>query len=137
MKRTSRRVAVGVGVTYCLLWLLTATWGIADVDKAFDSQFRMGSTEMLPLDGPVAPEIEIQRIETMADVANLRDPDNQLPDKPTLFRYRTRGIAVAPFLIVDDAAVVWAPLRGFGGRRLSLWCFGYTHWWLIKSYWDV
>ena len=137
MKRTGRRVTIGVGATYCVLWLMTATWGISDVDKAIDSQFRMGSTQMPPLDGTVVPEFQSQRIETMADVTNLRNPNNLLPDDSGLFRYRSTGIAVAPFLIVDEAAVVWAPLRGFGGQRLSFWCFGSTRWALVNAYWHV
>ena len=138
MKLNGRWVVLGMVIIYFLLWFLTATWGISDVDQTFDSQFKTGTAQaFVEPDGSPAPQVEIQRIENMANVTDLFDPANQLPEDPSLFRYRTKGVAVAPFLVLDDAAVVWGPLQGFGGRRLNLWFFGFTRWWLVKAYWHV
>ncbi len=134
MKWNRRRwaLAIVIGV-YCLLWLLTATWGICDVDRAFDREF---STGTLGIDDN--PEtVAIQRIDKMANVRDLTDPANKFPDDTGLFRFRTRGVAIAPFLIVDEAATVYASLGGYGGRRISLWFFGITEWWSLTNYWAV
>ena len=79
----------------------------------------------------------IQRIDKMANVRDLMDPANQLPSDTGLFRFRSRGFAVAPFVIVDQAATRFASMGGFGGTRINLWFFGSTKWWLAKHYWSV
>jgi len=136
MKHRTKRTVLGIGLIYCVLWTLTATWGISDVDRAFDEQFQIGSTQAFANSEP-SPKVPIRRIDLMANVKDLRDSRNRFPDRSGLFRYRSGGIAIAPFVIVDEAAATWAPLAGFGGRRLSLWCFGLTRWWLIQTYWSV
>jgi len=130
--RKQKVIAIVVG-TYCLLWILTATWGISDVDRAFDREFAGGTTGFA--ENP--KEVQIQRIHSMANVRNLMDPANKFPDDTGFFRFRTRGVAIAPFLIVDEAATVFASLGGYGGRRLNLWFFGITKWWSMKMYWAV
>lgn len=128
--RQRKAVVIVVGV-YCLLWGITATWGISDVDRAFDRQFATGLTDL------GTRSVNIQRIDQMANVRDLMDPSNKFPDNTGFFRYRTRGIAVAPFLIIDEAATVFGSMGGYGGRRLNLWLFGFTKWWSLKMYWAV
>lgn len=129
-KRKALSICFGV---YVFLWALTATWGISDVDRAFDREFAVGVTGF----GTHRPEIPIPRISQMANIKDLMDSANNLPEEPGLFRFRTNGMAVAPFVIIDEAAAVFAPLGGHGGRRLVLWIFGATRWWPLKTYWEV
>jgi hypothetical protein len=134
MRQTrKRRILIVTVSVYCALWLLTATWGISDIDRAFDQEFAYGLTGM----GDAPKKVPIRRIEKMANVRILDDPANQFPDDIGLFRYRTRGFAVAPFIIIDEAATVYATLGGFGGMRINFWFFGYTNWWPLKCYWAV
>ena len=77
----------------------------------------------------------IKRIGSMANIRDLRDPANELPDGH--FRFRTRDVAVAPFVIVDQAAMTYAILGGLGGRRINLWFFGVTKWWPLERYWAI
>jgi hypothetical protein len=128
--RKRRALAVIVGV-YCTLWVLTATWGIANVNRAFDREFATGLVDL------GTRSVDIKRIDKMANVRDLMDPANKFPDDTGRFRFRTHGIAIAPFLIVDEAATVFASMGGYGGRRLNLWFFGFTKWWSLKMYWAV
>ena len=116
---------------YCGLWAVTALVGIPSVDNAFDRQFSEGFSLMAQEEhGPVI------RIEHMGNPKDLRDgSNNDLPDKP--WRYRSRGIAVAPFVIIDEAAWVTAPLGGGAGRRIVFWFFGLQGWIPLKWYWSV
>ncbi len=123
------RIAVGV---YALLWLLTATWGNLDVDKRFDHDFRHGFEGGL-LDRPT----EIVRIRRF-HVRDLFDPRNEaLMPENLRFCYRSRGIAIAPFVIIDNIGTVYASLGGVGATRVNVWFFGCTKWWVIKAYWHV
>ena len=127
------KVIAWVGGLYCLLWILTATWGISDVDRAFDHEFASGSTGF----AENLKRVSIQRIDSMADVRNLIDPAKELPDETGLFRYRSRGVAVADFVIIDQVSTVCASLGSFEGRRLCFWFFGFTKWSLLETYWNV
>ena len=127
-KRKSLAITIGV---YCFLWVLTATLGISDVDRAFDREFSVGSVGF----ADNLKTVPIQRMEQMANVRDPTDPANQFPDVTGYFRFRTRGVAIAPFVIVDEAATVYAPLGGYGGRRINLWFFGITTWWSLRMYW--
>lgn len=130
--RKQKALAIFVGV-YCLLWILTATWGVSDVDRAFDREFSVGTAGFA--ENPKT--VPIERIEKMANVRDLMDPANKLPDNTGFFRFRTHGIAIAPFVIIDEVATVFASLGGYGGRRINLWLFGITKWWSLKMYWAV
>ena len=68
----------------------------------------------------------------------LRDPRNEelIPAEYRL-RYRSRGFAVAPFVILDKVGVVRASMGGFGAARINFWCFGFSKWWPLKMYWQV
>ncbi len=123
MKRKHKIWLIIAGI-YCFLWLLTGTWGISDIDQAFDRQYAVA------LD-----QVPIERIQTM-NVRDIEDPTNKFPETDW-FRYRSKGFAVCPFIVVDEAAAVWAGLAGFGGKRVCFWFFGFTHSWLVKAYWYV
>ena len=143
MKPKLKRTLVIFFIIYCMLWATTAIWGRKDVDKLFDQQFAYGYTGWsVRLDGrPNDTSLRklIERVEWF-NVKDPNDPKNSafIKDKKDFFfRYRSPGIAIAPFLIVDDTAALWGHLGGFGATRLNFWFFGYTHWWRIKSYWDA
>ena len=128
----TRRVRVLIGAAlYCGLWSLTAFVGLPCVDRTFDRQHSEGFS----LIGQEKPESVI-RIDNIPNPKDLRDiRNNSLPDKP--WRYRGRGIAIAPFIIIDEVAWVTAPLGGGAGRRLVVWAFGPQFWFPIQWYWDV
>lgn len=105
--------------------------GISDVDRAFDREFSTGEVGF----ADCYKTVPIRRIEQMANIRDPTDPANKFPDDTGYFRFRTRGVAIAPFVIVDEAATVYAPLGGYGGRRISLWFFGITTWWPLQMYW--
>lgn len=128
-----RKALLIVIVVYCILWVITGIWGVADVDREFDREFAFGYADF----SEGTPAVAIQRIDKMANVRDLMDPANKLPSNSRFFRFRTRGIAVAPFVVVDQVATVFASLGGFGGRRVNIWFFGFTKWWLVKGYWSV
>lgn len=116
---------------YGILWALTATWGVADIDSAFDREFTtghegLGTTKVTP----------IRRIAAIPNIRDLADPANA-KTLDGLFRYRSHGIAIAPFLVIDEAAVIYASLGGFGGKRLTFWFFGWTTWVPLQRYWAV
>jgi hypothetical protein len=123
-KKKKRLLAVG-GI-YCFLWALTWTWGLYDADKDFDAEFAMAVG--YPEDEPH----KIVRL-TRFNVRDDSDPTNEPCDD--YFRYRSRGFAVAPFVIVDEAAWVDASHSGFGGRRVVFWFFGATTWFAFWAYW--
>ena len=126
-----RKVFATLGGVYCLLWLLTATWGIFDVDRAFDREFAVGTADL----AENAQRVSIERIDRMANIRDPADPANEFPEDGGLFRFRTHGLAVAPFVVIDEAATAYAPLGGYGGRRVNLWFFGITKWWSLRTYW--
>ena len=121
-------VAIGLWayVGYPLaLWLLTAILGTRGADKAFDRDFARGT--MGRWDSPI--QVDVIRI----PFQRLLRPEGDLPERP--WRMRSRGIAIAPFLIVDEAAWYTHSLAGFAGWRLVIWFFGWTTWLPLKAYW--
>ena len=124
------KIAIGFGL-YCGLWSLTALVGLPSVDRTFDRQHSEGFSLM----GQEKTESVI-RINSMPNPKDLRDIRNKsLPDKP--WRYRGKGHAIAPFVIIDEVAWVTAPLGGGAGRRLVFWLFGPQIWFPIQWYWNV
>lgn len=111
-----RRILTLICSAYLLFWLLTATWGIRDIDGDFDEEFATG----LGLAEP-------QPVVRLHDV-DLRNPYS--PGSPPLaegfWRCRTHGIPVAPFVVLDEAGAQWASMAGIGGRRIVFWFFGWT-----------
>ena len=124
------KITIGLGL-YCGFWGFTALVGLPSVDRAFDRQHSEGFSLM----GQEMPESVI-RIDNMPNPKDLRDIRNKsLPDKP--WRYRGKGYAIAPFVIIDEVAWVTAPLGGGAGRRLVVWVFGPQYWFPIQWYWNV
>jgi hypothetical protein len=37
-----QKVFIVIAIVYGILWILTATWGISDIDKAFDREYAYG-----------------------------------------------------------------------------------------------
>lgn len=128
-KRPSVRIAL---VIYLVLWIITAVVGNSQIDRAFDAQFRYGYPKM-----DSDERVEITRIETFY-VRDLQDPRNEsLIPENGLFRYRGPGIAIAPFIVVDEVGTVFASLGGGGSIRLNLWFFGKNKAWVVYSYWHA
>lgn len=124
--RKSIRIALGL---YLLMWLLTAMVGIPSVDRRFDEELAMGSTGW---GGPGNVAMPVKRVAFF----ELSDPSNlvgKVPDTP--WRCRSDGFAVAPFVILDEAAWQDHILSGFSGRRLIFWFFGFSRWYPIRQYW--
>ena len=115
------------------LWLLTATLGNFQIDKKFDRDFAYGTGSM-----GSDESVEIERIEHLY-VRDLMDPRNRtlFLKNHGLFRYRSWGVAIAPFIVVDEIGTVFAPLGGFGGLRVNLWFFGAMASVPIYAYWNV
>lgn len=128
-KLTSIRISV---VIYAILWILTAVMGIPRVDRQFDEQFSHGYAQM-----DSDERVEITRIKKLY-VRDLEDPKNEpLIPANGLFRYRSGGIAITPFLIVDEIGTVFAPQGGIGGIRLNFWFFGSSKTLAVYPYWHV
>ena len=124
------KITIGLGL-YCGLWGLTALVGLPSVDRAFDREHSEGFSLM----GQEKPESVI-RVDGIPNPKDLRDIRNKsLPDKP--WRYRGKGHAIAPFVIIDEVAWVTAPLGGGAGRRMVFWLFGLQFWVPIQWYWNV
>ena len=126
LRRRSVQVALGV---YLLMWAITAFFGLPSVDRRFDQDLAMGSVGW---GGPSNVKMPVKRI----DFFDAKDPSSlaaSVPDTP--WRCRSGGFAVAPFVIVDEAAWQNHILSGFAGKRLVLWFFGFTRWVPIKQYW--
>lgn len=128
-KRKITRVCLGV---YLGLWLLTATVGNHQVNRKFDEDFAFGTAGLGSTD-----RVRIERIRNL----DARDPTNprneHLIPKNGLFRQRSWGVAIGPFLIVDEIATVYAPLGGFGGQRVNVWFFGFVLSVPVYSYWNA
>lgn len=133
IRRLFKPQAVRVAaVIYAVLWIVTAVVGRSSIDRTFDERFRYGYPEMNSDE-----RIEIIRI-TKLYVRDLQDPGNEaLIPASGLFRYRSSGIAIAPFLVVDEIGTICAPLGGFGGIRLNFWFFGSPKSSIVYSYWRV
>lgn len=126
LRRRSVRIASGV---YLALWLVTALVGLPDVDRDFDEELAMGS---LGFGGEENQEVPVMRI----DFIDFSDPENfpsVIPGAP--WRCRSNGFAIAPFVIVDEAAWQDHALSGFAGRRVVIWAFGFVRWFPIQKYW--
>lgn len=114
------------------MWLLTAILGRRETDKLFDQNYRFGYDSMTS-----EKKVEIPRLNDF-DVKDLNSKYNlgKIP-KNGLFRYKSKGLTVTPFFIIDEYSVIYAPLGGSSGLRLNFWFFGYCHEWRIIRYWDV
>lgn len=119
-----RRVLLGLIFVYMVLWLLTATWGNVTVNQKFDEQIALGYPGLSTTPVPVV-RIPYTR--------EMRDLGWSPPEEP--WRARSRGVAIAPFLILDAAAWINGGLSGFSGFRLNLWFFGASSWIPLKVFW--
>ena len=127
-KRKITRICLGV---YLGLWLLTATIGNHQIDRKFDEDFGFGTARL------GSDRVRIERIRNLDahDPTNPRN-DSLIPENG-LFRQRSWGVAIAPFVIVDEVATVFAPLGGFGGLRVNVWIFGCVRSFPVYPYWHV
>ncbi|MBN2293736.1 MAG: hypothetical protein JXM70_15015 [Pirellulales bacterium] len=131
-KMTKRKLIIGLAA-YVGLWVLTGVFGEIQIDSRFNGEFSEGTKAGFTEGLKQYPMEKTRRI-TEFDVSK---PDGGLGDQyPELpWKYRSRAIAVAPFVLVDKCAYGTGGLCGWGGIRLHVWFFGLTHWWHAKSYW--
>ena len=111
------------------MWAITGQFGLSEVDRIFDEELAMGS---LGFGGTGNVEMPIKRIDFF-DASDPTDFPASVPDTP--WCCRSNGIAVAPFLIVDEVAWQDHILSGFAGRRAVFWFFGISAWVPLKQYW--
>src|ERR1043166_7006327 len=109
-----------VAAVYLLLWLATATWGTSTVDRTFDQEIAFGSS--------MGISDNLEAVVRVSYTSEMQSPTGNYFVSHSLWRARTRGIAVAPFVILDAAAWVDGPLSAFSGYRITFWCFGASHW---------
>lgn len=126
----SKRLKIIIGI-YLFLWLLTAIWGTYDIRRKFNHDFEYGYKNW------TNERIKIVSLDSfyVYDLANKYN-EGRIP-RDGLFKYKSSGIAVAPFIVVDNIAVVWADLAGLGAARLNIWVPGYIWSHPIIVYWLV
>jgi hypothetical protein len=144
MKPKYKKCFKVAALTYAFLWILTATWGLNDIDRAFDSQFEWAypnpNISGIGIDGSSPNNLQRVKVKRVYGV-NIRDPygvidSSNAKNAPKGFwRCRTRGFPIAPFVVLDEAGAQWGTLAGGGGRRLTIWFFGWSHYWWIQNFW--
>ncbi len=131
--KTPRRRYLRIGVAvYCTLWAITALFGLPDVDHKFDLEFAVG-TQGLGVNGKKPDILPVMRIPFSTALRDPRAMPPYVPDKP--WRARSNGIAIAPFVVIDEVACQWGALAGLSAHRAVFWFFGYTEWARVKTYW--
>lgn len=123
--RTAPLSRVWIGL-YAILWIVTAVWGTSSVEVAFDQEFAVGFPGLAG-----NPEAMVR----IPYIPALRDPTGSWPGTARVWRARSRGIAVAPFVLVDAAAWLESGLSGFSGYRVIFWFFGESKWVPIWCFW--
>jgi hypothetical protein len=113
---------------YLALWIITGLFADASINRHFNEQFAFGYTTWSE-SGGLHPVVRVPYSHQMRKAPIARS------DNAPLWRARSNGFAIAPFLLVDQAAWIDGPLSGFSGVRLVIWFFGYTHWFPLKAYW--
>jgi hypothetical protein len=126
--KSRRKILRWCIVVYCLLWVITATWGTRTVDRAFDREIAFGYLGF-------SDKPEREPAARVPYTSEMQKPNGNWSVSHPLWRARSRGIAVAPFVIVDAAAWVDASLSAFSGYRVTLWCFGASHWFPLNVFW--
>ena len=114
---------------YLLAWLITALVGLPQIDRKFDEELATGS---VGFGDPESIDIPVTRLDFF-DPSDSTNLPSSVPDTP--WRCRSRGIAIAPFLIIDEAAWQDHVLSGFAGKRLVFWFFGFSRWTPITHFW--
>ncbi len=131
-KPTRKRYLRIIVWSYCALWAITTLFGLPDVDRKFDLEFAVGTQGL----GVAGQRLEVLPVMRIPFSTSLRDPQAMpayVPDKP--WRSRSSGIAIAPFVVIDEVACQWGSLAGLSAHRVVFWFFGYTEWARIKTYW--
>jgi hypothetical protein len=118
--------------TYGTLWAVTALFGLPDVDRKFDLEFAVG-TQGFAVERKRPDIIPVIRIPFSGQLRDPRAMPSYVPAKP--WRSRSSGIAIAPFLVIDEVACQWGSLAGLSAHRIVFWFFRYTEWARIKTYW--
>ena len=128
MKSPSKKLIILLCAgAYTVLWLLTATVGIQDIDHAFEQNTREYGQMMK--DSPQKPVIRV-------DYVDVKDPESPSKLGMTHFwKYRSHGLCIAPFLVFDTAGYQNSGLSGIGGKRIVIWLFGWVKAFWYRAYW--
>lgn len=131
--RLKRSTLHSIAICYLGLWMLTSTVGEANVDSHFASQF-LGRFTGMP--GPPSPiyrdyDFDIQGFRNQLEIGT----ENEIGESGGFSYSRKRGIAIAPFIIVDEVEWSKAPMDCCGKKRLVFWFFGLTWDLTLELYW--
>ena len=126
-RRYTKRIFLYGAGAYMILWILTAMVGLPSLNREFDKEFAQGYVGL----GPGTKPHQVERIPFVP----MRNPDSFPPNLPTLFRCRSRGIPIAPFIIIDEASWQTNPLWGYSGKRVVFWLFCKSWWFPLRTYW--
>jgi hypothetical protein len=129
---TRQKLLLTASSLYSVLWLLTATWGTSDIDQKFDREIAVGYAGLASADHPSKPEPVVR---VPYSVRMQRVDDYSAAPSNRFWRAKSRGIAVAPFVIVDAAAWADGSLSGFSGYRVIFWSFGASRWFPLRVFW--
>mgnify|MGYP001558204032 CR=1 FL=1 len=131
MKTKTKTAIKFIALVYCILWLVTALFAPASIDITFDKEhsniFKMNFPGQKKTSYETVIRIPFVPLRTLSDM------DNNLPTH--YFKCRTRGIAIAPFIVIDEASWQEEILSGWSGIRLNIWFFGKIVHFQIKTYW--
>jgi hypothetical protein len=116
-----------IGWTYGTLWAVTALFGLPDVDRKFDLEFALGTHGFG--EGKRPEILPVMRIPFSTELRDPRATPWYVPDKP--WRSRSNGIAIAPFVVIDEVACQYGPLAGLSAHRLVFLVF-----WIHGVGWD-
>ena len=119
-------------ILYCALWASTAFLGLPNVDHKFDTDYAVGS-QGLGFAGMEPGALRVSRIPFTSALRNPNAWPSYVPPRP--WRSRSKGFAIAPFIIVDEIACQTASLGGLSAQRIVFWFFGYSDWTTIKIFW--
>jgi len=127
-KKQTFRIALGV---YIFLWIITGILGEFQINRNFDSEFAVGTKAMFG-ENLKREGFEITK---RLDKLNVRTciRSEEFPEPP--WKYRSRAVPIAPFILVDKCAFYTGGLCGWGGLRFHVWFFGITRWWHALTFW--
>ncbi len=116
---------------YCVLWLLTAIIGPVDIDSDFDKTLAFGSGRGLYR---ANEKIEYEPVYRIPFVPLRTWTDLEYGPRHW-YRCRTRGLPIAPFIIIDEASWQISGFSGWSGKGIIIWFFGLKYYFGLKQYW--
>ena len=94
--KNKRRILIGLGA-YAALWALTGISGERQIDARFDDEFAEGIATL-----GQSRYGKTQRVAEFDVSRSEGSPSHPYPEIP--WKYQSRAVAVAPFVLVDKCA---------------------------------